>query len=215
MKVVAFSSGTLASLFPLEAFAPLGGLDERQIIGSIGERYNFGTSPTISSHVELERDGLVFEFGFFATQLGEVTIQRMSIHNDGVVVRANKTDHAEAFFNDLTDWLVEDYGCRQIIKKPLYLSEIVVDLEKPAARLFSKCEKIVNAILSNVHENREARGAALNGISIEFATTSVPIPKFTIERRAGTSAEDERYFCSAPLTTQRHLQVLEEIERLL
>ena len=35
MKSIAYSSGTLISLFRLEAFSPIGGLNERQIIGAM------------------------------------------------------------------------------------------------------------------------------------------------------------------------------------
>ena len=214
MKSIAYSSGTLISLFRLEAFSPIGGLNERQIIGAIAERYNFGISPNVSSREELERNGLVYELGFFETELGEATVHRLSIHNDGVIVRANRTEHAEAFFDDLINWLVEGYGCREISKKPLYLSEIVVEFEKPARHMIVKFDKLADLILSKVDEHSELTAAAFCGLTIEFESKSTSKPKFIIERREGTSIEDEYYFCSAPLTTERHLQVLEEMERL-
>ena len=215
MNVVAFSSGSLASLFPLEAFIPLGGLNERQVIDATSQRYHFSRTPNLSvSPAELEQTGIVFELGFLETEVEEVTIDRLSIYNDGMVVRANKTEHAETFFNDVTEWLIKDYGCRQVRRKPQYISEIVVDFERPAANVLNNYEKIANILLSNVNENREATAVAFNAFSIEFVTKSAAMPKFVIERREGTSVENERYFCSAPLTTERHLQVLEEIERL-
>lgn len=214
MKIISFSSGILISLFRLEAFTPIGGQNERQVIGAIAERYNFGTSPNVSSRAELERNGLVYELGFFETELGEATIHRLSIHNDGVIVRANKTGDAEVFFDDLTNWLVEGYGCREVNKKSLYSSDIVVEFEKPAKNIFAKYDKMVDIILSSVDEHREVSAAAFNGLIIEFEGKSTGIPKFIIERREGTSIKDECYFCSAPLSTERHLQTLEEIERL-
>lgn len=67
MKVVTFSSGTLVSAFPLEAFTPLGMANEREIFAAIGQRYGFGTTPEVSSYAELE-SGLAYELGFFATE---------------------------------------------------------------------------------------------------------------------------------------------------
>ena len=214
MKVIAFSSATLLSLFPLEAFTPLGGINERYVIEAIGQRYNFGTSPTLSSRAELEKTGLVFESGFFVTELGEVIINRLAIHNDGVVVRTNKSEQARAFFDDLTNWLVEHHSCRKITHTPRYLSEVVVDFESPASNMLANYDKIIDIIVSNVSEKRGATGATFGALVIEFVTQSVAMPKFIIERREQSAVEDERYFCSAPLTTDRHLQVLEEIERL-
>ena len=213
VKIISFPSGTLLSLFPLEAFTPLGGIDEREIIGAIGQRYNFGTTPTMSSHAELEH-GLVFELGFFTTKEGEVTIHRLSIHNDGVLIRTSKTGYSEAIFESLTNWLIADYGCRRITPQSIYLSEVVVEFEKPAANMFAKHDRILDIILSSVTTHREASAAAFNSLSIEFVSKSRSMPKFTIERRLGTSVDDECYFCSAPLTTEGHLQALEEIERL-
>ena len=213
MKVVAFEAGHLNSLFPVEAFAPLSGLNERQLIGAIGQRYSFGSSPNMSSRAEVQRTGLVFEFGFFATEVGEVTIH-LSIHNDGVVVRANKTEHAEAFLEDMTRWLVSDCGCRKVQTKSFYLSEIVVDFEKPISNALGNYDKWADLLLSTVSENREARAVAFNSLSMEFVTSAGVIPRFFIERRIGTTVQDERYFCSAPLTTERHVAVLEEMEHL-
>ena len=215
MRIIAYSSGTLLSLFPLEAFTPMGGLNERQIVSAIGQRYNFGTLPNLSSRRELEQNGLVYESGFFMTESGEATIHRLSVHKDGIMVRANETGHAEAFFEDLMDWLVQHYGCRWIDKKSRYLSEVVVEFEKSAANMFAKYDKIADVILSGVNKHMDVTAAAFSALTIEFVSSVETIPKFIIERREGTSVEDERYFCSAPLTTERHLQVLEQIEHLL
>ena len=213
VKIITFSTGTLLSLFPLEAFTPLGMINEREIIAAIGQRYNFGTTPTLSTYAELET-GLSYELGFFATEWGEITINRLSIHNDGVVIRTSKTEYSKMLFDDLTNWLIANYGCRKIKIQSLFLSEIVVEFERPLANILAKYDMIVDIILSSVNEHREVSAAAFNTLSIEFASKSTAVPKFIIERRAGTSVDEEFYFCSAPLTTEGHLQALEKIERL-
>ena len=213
LKIVTFSSGTLLALFPLEAFTPLGMINERDIIAAIAQRYNFGTTPNLSSYTEIEK-GLAYELGFFATEWGEVTIHRLSVHNDGAVVRTSKTEYSKAVFDDLTTWLIANYGCRKIKPQSLFLSEIVVEFEKPIANIFAKYDRIVEIILSNVNAHQEASAAAFNTLSIEFASKSPSVPKFIIERRQDTPLDAEYFFCSAPLTTEGHLQALEEIERL-
>ena len=185
MKIIAFSSATLVSLFPLEAFTPLGGINERHIIDAIGQRYNFSTSPNLSSRAEVKKTGLVFEWGFFTTETGEVTIDRLAIHNDGVVVRAYKTEQARAFFDDLTNWLVEQHKCRKITHTPHYLSEVVVDFDRPASNILANYDKIIDIIISNVSENREVSGATFGALTIDFLPKSVAVtPKFMIERFA-------------------------------
>lgn len=215
MKIVTFSAGNLAALFRVEAFAPVSGLNEREMLGAIRERYNFGTAPNMSSRAEIQQTGLVFDLGFFNAKDGEITIHNLSIHNDGVVVRTNRTEYAEAFFDDLTTWLIHEYSCRRVPTQSRYLSEIVVEFEQPIANALNNYNELTSLILSSVTENREAAAAALNSLSIEFVSGADAIPKFVIERREGTTIEDKRYFCSAPLTTEQHLKVLEAIERLL
>ena len=216
MNIVAFSSGSFIVLFPLEAFTPVSGLNERRTVDAIRERYKFVSSPDMSSsRAELEQTGIVFERGVHETAAGQVAINRLSVHNDGVVVRSNRTEHAEAFFNDVTSWLIEEHECRQVRQKPLYVSEIVVDFEAPVANMINNSKEIVNLLLSHVDKRREVKAAAFSALSFEFATKdSMAAAKFLIERRVGTTVDDERYFCSAPLTTERHLEVLQEIERL-
>lgn len=141
-------------------------------------------------------------------------IDNLSIHNDGMLIKANNTEHAEAFFEDLSNWLMDEHGCREVSTKSLYLSEIIVDFERPITNALSNYDKIVNVILSGVNEVQKAEAAIFNSLVIEFVTSSGNIPRFIIERRKGSNVEDERYFCSAPLATKQHLKVLEELERL-
>jgi hypothetical protein len=44
-------------------------------------------------------------------------------------------------------------------------------------------------------------------------TANGPPPKFILERRAGIPFDKERYYSSAPIKTQDHITLLEEIER--
>ena len=97
----------------------------------------------------------------------------------------------------------------------LYLSEVIVEFEIPLANALNNYEKIKNLILANVNEYMETTAAEFNAFSVELFANSNTLPKFIVERRLGTSVKDQRYFCSAPLTTERHIQVLAEIEHLL
>jgi hypothetical protein len=39
--------------------------------------------------------------------------------------------------------------------------------------------------------------------------------EYAIERRAGVPISENRYFCSAPLSTAEHIRTLEEIEKVV
>ncbi|KAF0142277.1 MAG: hypothetical protein FD153_625 [Rhodospirillaceae bacterium] len=213
VKVVSFTSGVVISLFPMDEFAPLVRLNERQLLDEIGKRYSFGLIPDMRvSRAELGKTGLVFESGAHNTPDGTVTIVSVSIHNDGVIVRAATTKQAERFVGDLKEWLIAERGFRRVSTTSLYLSELVVDFERPLSSTFKNFETISNLVTNKVAEHREVTLSALAGFAIEFVGAASP-PRFSIERRVGASFGQERYFCSAPLRTEAHVEVLRELEQ--
>jgi hypothetical protein len=215
MNIISYRSGSLIALFPMEEFSPLKTVNEKHVLDKISEIYKFGKSPNISvSRDELQKSGLVFETGFHDTPDGTATIIQFSVHNDGVIIRASTTDQAENFFMELKEWLVNEYDFRPVPVNSMYMSEIVVDFEKPLSNAFKDFEKILNIVTTKVSESREVISSSLQGFSIEFSEKS-NIPRFFIERRVGSDIKQERYFCGAPLKTKDHVEVLGEIERLL
>lgn len=216
MRIISFSAGSVVALFPLEAFVPLTGPNERGLLEDIDKRYHFGVKPNLSiSRDELEKTGLIFDNGTYQTSSGVITIARFSVHNDGIVVRAPKTDDAESFFSDVKEWLINECGFRSVNEKRLYLSEIVVEFEKRLDNALKDFETISKIVTDAIDPIRGVVSSSFYGFSLQFETNSGNTPRFSMERRIGSEVERECYYCSAPLTTQKHLKVLEELEAFL
>lgn len=218
MKIVSYSNSRSVALFPVEEFVPLGGTSERLLLERIADRYQFMRVPDLRvSREEMERTGLRFDHGEMQTESDITVINQLVIYRDGVVVAARTTDEAEAAFDDMHSWLVSDFGFRPVAPTKLYLSEIVVDFERPLSKLFRGYSKLMELVNRHMDaDSRSATASALESIAIKFwnADGSDP-PKFVIDKRTGTSAAAERYYCSAPLRTAHHVEVLEGIEALL
>ena len=60
--------------------------------------------------------------------------------------------------------------------------------------------------------NYEPTGIILN---LDQSTTKLAPVFFTLERRAEVPFTDNKYFSSAPLSTQDHIGILQEVEKAL
>lgn len=220
MKIVAYANARAVCLFPIEEFAPLAGTSERTMLMHIAARYKFTRTPDLGmSREELEKKGLVFDHGELMGMAEQpIQIHQMSIYRDGVVVSAPTTDAATIVFNDAHDWLVAEFGFRAVAPTRLYLSEVVVDFERPLSKLFKDFAKVQELAMRHVVEDsREAENVAIESLDFKYwlRGSGTDIPRFIIDRRAGAGPEQERYFCSAPLQTKHHVEVLADIEKLL
>ncbi len=222
MKIISFDSARVTLLFPLEEAAPLGGADGSVIIKALTAKYNFLRPPNWPAPREdLEKNGMKFETGRFDFEGSPVNILTLAVYSDGVVVDANTTERASAFLDEVITWLRSDFGFRDFITQPkrYFLSQLVVEFEKPMSRLVVEYEKIAQAIDSKLAPIYNTPAGLVKFARLDFeinrAGLQAGLPRFFIERRSGASLSQERYYCNAPMPTASHIEVLEEIERTI
>lgn len=217
MNIVAYHSATLVELLSLEAFAPLGAINERQLLAEIRERYSFMRQPDLTlPKAEIESNGLIFESGIYNGHDSIMNISRLAIHKDGIVANASTTDEAEEFFEDLREWLLRSWNFREVPSISLFGSEIIVDFEKPLSNLLKDFKAISSAINQGLSGSQENLGeVSFRHLAFEFKSHSGQAPKFMMERRLDSPVDQERFFCSAPMRTKLHLQTLSNIEGML
>ena len=224
MRIVAYESARVTALFSLEEVMPLGGANGRELIPEIQSRYEFIKTTDIrtTSREEINKNGFTFEGGRFEFEGSTVNISDMAIYLDGIVVNAAKTDYAEAFIHDLINFTQKSFGFRELASKPrfYFLSQIIVEFEKPLANLiskFSQLSEMINEQLSPSYGKLEPVDFAR--LDFELDKKSMPVgmtvPRIVIERRTNIPFNKERYFCGAPMRTSGHIQFLEEVERVL
>jgi len=223
MNVISYSSARVTWLFQLEEVLPL----KRSSINLyelIAERYSFSQSPSPSTTTpeQMARDGLTFALGKFLFENNVVPITEFKVFNDGMVATASTSDVSDAFLIDLTQWLQSQHGFRDFSSpvRELCLSEVTVEFERPLSRLIAAYEAISTALSMNIGPlfgTSEAVQLARMDFGLDPSSPNVKVagPRFVLERRSGVSFDQERYFSSAPLSTENHISLLRLIEQHL
>jgi hypothetical protein len=221
LNIVNFESARVTWLFPLEEFLPPAGANNPSVISQIAARYKFGIVPTITTQESMAKSGLPFGMGHFEANGAYFTVSDFVIYNDGIVAVAEKTDWAEAFLEDVTNWVKQSFGFRDVTSgvRRLYGSTIVVDFEVPLSRLIAGYEIISKLITERtITILPESKPMQFSRLDFEVDKTVIAgqltVPKFILERRAAVSFTQERYFSAAPMHTKDHLALLEQIERV-
>jgi hypothetical protein len=144
----------------------------------------------------------------------------LAVYLDGIVVSAAKTDHAEAFINDLINFVQTRFNFRKPALEPrfYFMSQIIVEFETPLANLinkFSGLSEAINEQLAPVYQITKSVDFAR--LDFELDKKSMPagmtVPRIVIERRTNIPFDRERYFCGAPMRTSGHIQFLEKVEK--
>jgi hypothetical protein len=222
LKIISFDSARVTWLFPLEEFAPAANSNAGVMVARIAERYKFAKIPTITTREDMANNGLVFGMGHFQFDGGAVGISDFVVYNDGIVAISQKTEWADAFLEDIFNWVKESFGFRDPSRmgRKLFISTIVVDFEYPLSGLISGYEAISDIITARtvtIMPSRKPMQFSRVDFEIDRKTLDsgqVALPKFILERRPNVGFEQERWFSSAPMHTAAHIEALSEIEKL-
>ena len=221
MRIISFESARVTRLFPLEEFTPAAGANSPSILSLLAQRYGFSIVPTITTREDLTKNGLLFGMGHFQYAGQPLVVTDFAIYTDGLAAVAQKSEWAEAFLDDVISWVKTEFGFREISSsiRQLYNSSVVVDFENSPSGLVRQFKQIADFISDRtvtIARDRKQMNFARLDFEIDkrtLAAGQVAISRFILERRAGVGFEQERYFSSAPMTTDDHIQTLEEIER--
>lgn len=216
MKLISCERSKVVMLFPTEEMKPMTGFIRADLVILIKERYKFLNPDLTGPDAAMVT---TFNNGIFTNNDENFPINDLSIFADGLVAGADVTSIAESFLYDFIIWAVKDFGLRAPTSefKKLYLSNVIIELDKDINGFLSKFDLISRAISENM---AKVYGAVPNVYVTRLAfgqdRTKLPNPDsysdFVLERRAGVSFEINRYFSSAPLPTELHIEMLTSLE---
>jgi hypothetical protein len=221
MKIISFDNAKATWLFPLEEFAPASGANSPSVLDAIAERYKFTHKPTITTREDLEKKGLVFGVGGFSKDGDFTVINDFAIYTDGLAAVSRTTEFADAFLDDVSGWVIDQYKFRKIDNnRRLYSSNVVVEFEHSPAELITGHNRLIE-LLNARTKTIMNKSASFRFSRLDFEMDKRELvdgqtfaPKFVLERRAGVDFSKERYFSAATMQTAEHLVVLNEIEKL-
>tara|TARA_R110001599_G_C12157608_1_gene651997 strand:+ start:551 stop:1138 length:588 start_codon:yes stop_codon:yes gene_type:complete len=183
-------------------------------VAKLVERYRFEKHPSLD---DLLSDKQVFHLGMF----NDEQIDSFEIYTDGVVVKSRCNSKVlEAFLDDLDVWLEADLGFNKIethAAGKAFVSDIIVEMDPVVFAALEQYQLVTADIGRNIQHlwRRDIPRFTSAGIMFAVDDTLVPGMKpmpFRLERKLGTGFEKNLFFSSAPLTTDLHFEVLDNLE---
>lgn len=223
MKIVVPTHGTVALRISADDVVPPPGLMMRDLIEFVAATYQFSVKPQIPPNVApFMVQNFVFQSGQMVSGDSKLAIVQLSIIPNGDVVTAATTDIADKILDDFMALLDLTFGFRfaDAEKRRVYQSNIVVEFDvEDKFDEFKKVEKILNGAgirSAPFGIKRLAFGSGdIQQLQAANSIDDIENSDFVIERRAGEPYSRNRFFCSAPVTTAQHLDLLNKIESAL
>jgi len=217
MKLIHVPMARAAWLFDISLLNPKG-LSIQEAFDKLKEKYRFSKAPKHPLDLN-EAKALAFEVGTFVNSKNVPVSVTLGIYNDGLTAQTqSSTDDAKEFLQEVAVW-IEQFGLA-VPHDPqkAYLSQLIVEWHTPLTRLNPKLTAFLQAIEAKVktadNKPRQFDVCALNCWTEDVNQGMAPAA-FRFERKLGVPFSTNQYFSQAPLETQQHIALLNELEQLL
>jgi hypothetical protein len=198
------------------------GLSLFGLITPIVNKYKFKIYPTKPDElIGKNVTEIKFNGGSFQKNNKHIISVNLTIFNDGLVVdtRSSTTD-SDAFLSDFLNYISKEFGLtpyREVLRSKIYVSEVWVQTDKLLNTLNPKLDIFAKRITSLIAgDSRVPIAYETSGIIFwtDPVVTNPPTP-FRFERVVDRPFAENRYYSAAPLQTEVHLEILDELERIL
>ena len=190
------------------------GISLLQIIPRIVERYKFKKFPLPNEIADLGK-GVKFEEGEFKNRDGDLIYLTFVAYSDGLMVDTrSSTRDSDDFLSEILTSLSIDFKLphyEEVLRKKTYISQLYMTTDKSIELMNPKLKKISQYLSENISHPYEAA-------AITFwpdQTSKLNLPLFTFERVLNIPFSENRYYSTCGLQTDRHLELLNELEDIL
>jgi len=197
---------------------PAGQLYMPEAVAKVIARYSFIKHPTVQDLTE-RRDFVSFGVGKFA----DSQIQEFRVYGDGFTVEArSKTQILDAFLDDLLDWGTKEFGLEAVPVLPVerhYESAVVVQSKTDLSKVLRPLHVIAEE-LNKLMEKSTFKPRPFEPTGLIFSVDQTAEgsrrkePKVIVDRRVGTSFNENIFYSQGPLPTDDHLALLGRLEAL-
>jgi hypothetical protein len=183
------------------------------ILSAIKDRYKFQKAPTTPEELTGNTpQGVIFGEGSFSYKNKEYGLVA-TLYTDGFVVDTTVSTRAsDAFLEDLLLFLRSEFGFAynpKIIQKKNYVSELVVTIQEPFDQALQAYSLLMDRLNESTGVIYRPFGFTLSADPLLGARKPAD---FRLERELGKPFEEKRYYSLAPLQTDEHLKMLQELE---
>jgi hypothetical protein len=220
MKLIGYLQAWAASRQVIEEYAPSKLPYPGELVDAIRERYGFQSFPNVAPGAP-PNTTMVFAGGRYDAGDDAFGIGTLIMEATGDVVQTVTTDQAERVLEDLASFLSERFGFRlnEWPQRRSYTSNLVMEFDDVVENYIGKLADVA-AALNRVKQSPtevSLKRIAFGGTPAQIVdhVSDVEQADFLIERRVSNPMEPRRYYCSAPIKTEDHLRLMEEIEHIL
>ena len=179
---------------------------------SLVEDYKFKTYPKQGDDLS---EGMKFTLGEWVREDGTVLVLNLTIFKDGIAADTwSSTRDSEEFLKTALEGLSQ-LGFAydpEIVRRKAYVSQVNIKCSRPLSALNPGLAEFASRLSSAVG------GTEFDMAAIELWPDQAPALKpanFSFQRKIGEPSNSDRYWSQAALPTDRHLELLEELEALL
>lgn len=215
MELLSIQRARSIWLFDADDLNPRGKNLGAKLIDWLRATYHFTRVPANVSDLD-ETKALYYAGGQFKARSEPIDVE-LRIYTDGIVGDTrSSTKDTDAFLSNVLQSAANEFSLPykpELVRRKLYVSEVTVKCIRHLA--------VVNPKLSDFSAKlTRAIGAKspLELASIGFWPDVVPNPGasvFRFERKWGAEFSDNRYYTRAPLQTDKHLELLQQLEDAL
>jgi len=190
------------------------------LIAPVIAKYNFMQFPAKPEELDLSK-GIIFVGGSFQKDPQNDIAIDLTIFNDGFIADTrSSTEDSDAFLEEFFSWIAIEFGLvpyQEILRSRVYVSELWVETDKSLNTLNPKLENFAKRLTSLIVGHKH-HPISFETYGISFwtnPTVTLPPGPFKFERAEGVPFNENRYYSTAPLQTDVHLELLEELENIL
>jgi hypothetical protein len=231
MKLIHVKQARSVWLFDIQDLNPKGKDVWEDLVEWIKDTYTFAVAPDLEKALPppnkdgistLSPSGLTFQRGRYqAREDSFIEIISLTVYNDGIVIdTTSSTQEADQFAADLLSRASKEFVLAyepEMIRKHLYVSILIVRADvslnafNPKLAVFA--ERISEALGNGASSTSKLQFAGL-GFWSEPSDNGVH-KTFSFMPQAGKTFAEHRFYSEAPLKTEDHLRLLEELELIL
>jgi hypothetical protein len=164
--------------------------------------------------------GLVFQRGHFQVRDELlIALNAMTIYSDGIVIdTSSSTDDGDRFGQDLLESAAREFSLSydsETVRRKLYLSELIVRSDISMDALNAVLTRFASELSDAIDDDPRPR-FRVAGLSFSTDPHNPAAHKILVlERQAGKSFDERRYYSQAPLQTDVHFGLLEDLEKAI
>lgn len=185
-----------------------------EVAAALVERYGFIKYPTKPEDFD-ESKGIEFISG----RSGKRVIEKLVILNSGIYLDTLiDTATSEALWLELMDWAIEKLGVTfrpDMVQRKAYVSTVTFNTEVPMLALHPVLQQVANIATTEVENNFKRRleyEPVIASLSADLTASKIGTAAFTVQRREGVPFDENKYFSTAPLKSNIHVELLQTWE---